>query len=76
MLGGVCCAVGAGLAGRFAALAGAGALASSKASNGCESLSWLVVDACTRCAERSETVAEASGAILGILGTWEPLQAT
>ena len=57
-------------------MAGADALASSKASNGCESLSWLVEGACTRCDERSETVAEASGAILGILGTGEPLKAT
>jgi hypothetical protein len=50
--------------------AGAFAEASSKAAKGCESLSWLGVDACVR--DDSETVAEASDAILGTLGTGDP----
>lgn len=56
--------------------AGTDALASSKAAKGCESLSWLDVDACARGGDVSETAAATSDAILGILGTAEPLQAT
>jgi hypothetical protein len=63
-------------------LAGAGGLgsadvaASSKAANGCESASWLDKDACIRDCEVSETAAGKSGAILDILDTREPLEAT
>ena len=58
------------------AVAGAEALASSNAANGCEPLSWPGVDDCGRGGDVSETVAERSDAIPGILGTGEPLEAT
>jgi hypothetical protein len=58
------------------AFAGAEALASSKAANGCELLSWPGVDDCARGGDVSETVVERSDAIPGILGTGEPLEAT
>ena len=80
----VCCAACGGLAGGFAAgfaapwagLAGADVLVSSKAANGCESVSWLGVDACIRDGDESETAAGKSDAILGILDTRGPLETT
>jgi hypothetical protein len=72
----VCSAAGGELA--FAApcggLAGAAVLASSQAENGCDSLSWLLAVAWARWDAKSEAAAETSDAILGILGTVEPLQ--
>ena len=44
-------------------------VASSKAANGGEAVSWLGVDACIREGEVSETAAGRSGAILDILDT-------
>ena len=83
-----CCAACDGLAGGFAAefaagfaaiwggLADADVLASTKAANGCETVSWLGVDACIRDGDESETTAGKSDAILGILDTLGPLEAT
>ena len=51
--------------------AGAGAVASSNAAKGWESLAWLAVSACTRCEDAKECVALTSDAILG---TVEPLR--
>jgi hypothetical protein len=69
----VCCAVCGGLAGWVGAagggLGGADVVASSKAANGGEAVSWLGVDACIREGEVSETAAGRSGAILDILDT-------
>jgi len=84
----VCCAACEGLAGGFAAefaagfaaiwggLADTDVLASTKAANGCETVSWLGVDACIRDGDGSETTAGISDAILGILDTLGPLEAT
>jgi hypothetical protein len=84
----VCCAACDGLAGGFAAefaagfaaiwggLADADVLASTKAANGCETVSWLGADACIRDGDESETTAGKSDAILGILDTLGPLEAT
>jgi hypothetical protein len=44
-------------------------LASSKAANGCEVVSWLDVDGCIHDGGVSETAAGRSGAILDILDT-------
>jgi hypothetical protein len=49
--------------------AGGGALASSSMPKGCESICWLVADACNRCDDASESVALTSDVILGALGT-------
>ncbi len=57
-------------------LGGADAPASSKAAKGCASLSWLGVAVCMRDDEVSETAAEKSDAIPGILGTGALLEAT
>ena len=65
-----------GLAGAGGGLGGADVAASSKAANGCESVSWVDEDACIRDCEVSETAAGKSGAILDILDTREPLEAT
>ncbi|MFZ3357265.1 MAG: hypothetical protein WA177_00770, partial [Xanthobacteraceae bacterium] len=57
---GACCGACGGLAGGFAATGGfdgAEVLASSKAANGCESLSWLSADACIRNGGVSEVAA-------------------
>ena len=50
-------------------LGGEDVLASSKAANGCEVVSWLDVDGCIRDGGVSETAADRSGAILDILDT-------
>lgn len=50
-------------------LGGADVVASSKAANGCEAVSWLNEDACIRDGDVSETAAGKSGPILDILDT-------
>ena len=63
-----------GLAGAGGGPGGADVAASSKAANGCESVSWVDEDACIRDCEVSETAAGKSGAILDILDTRKPLE--
>lgn len=50
-------------------LGGADVVASSKAANGCEAVSWLNEDACIRDGDVSEPAAGKSGPILDILDT-------
>ena len=73
----VCGAASGELAGWVVAagggLRGEEVLASSKAANGCEAVSWLDVDGCIR-GGVSETAVDRSGAILDILDTRELLK--
>jgi hypothetical protein len=55
---------------------GADALALSRLANGCDSLSWSVVDGCRRDDEASEAALGTSGVILGTLGTGGTPKAT
>jgi hypothetical protein len=69
---GVCCGGCGGLGGAFV-VAGVDAVASSKAAKGCESLAWLVVDACCHCEDASDSGALTSDPILAVLGTGQLL---